>query len=293
MTNKGFIKLPRNITEDGYYFSEIFTRTQAWIDLIILANYQDTPAHIRGVKIVVKRGQVCRSLPTLVKRWKWSRGKVIRFFENLVAEGKIKVHSNNVTNLYTICNYEEYQGNGTPDGTASGTANRTQIVTAYGTANSPLSTGDTDAFTDIDGTADGSANGIADRTLNDASDGTRLKNKRNKEDKNNILSNPLFISDNGQQKLRSEDERHFSFNAFWNLYDKNVGQIKCGKLFCNLSENDIEKIFKTLPAYIASTPDKKYRKDPGTYLQNRAWEDEIVLPTTDKKKEIIDLGMLA
>ena len=44
MVNKGFIKLPRHIIEDSHYFSEPFTRTQAWVDLIILANYQDTTA---------------------------------------------------------------------------------------------------------------------------------------------------------------------------------------------------------------------------------------------------------
>ena len=91
MGNKGFIKLPRNIIDESHYYSEPFTRTHAWIDLLLLANYQDTTALVRGVKIVVKRGQVCRSITELAKRWKWSRNRVMRFTEGLVDAERVHV----------------------------------------------------------------------------------------------------------------------------------------------------------------------------------------------------------
>ena len=34
-----------------------------------------------------------------------------------------------------------------------------------------------------------------------------------------------------------------------------------------------------MPLYVNSTPDKQFRKHPLTYLNNRGWEDEIVVKT--------------
>jgi hypothetical protein len=37
------------------------------------------------------------------------------------------------------------------------------------------------------------------------------------------------------------------------------------------------------PAYVESTPDKAYRKDPLTYLNGKCWNDEIIMKNgTDK-----------
>lgn len=278
MVNKGFIKLPRHIIEDSHYFSEPFTRTQAWIDLIILANYQDTTALVRGVKIVVKRGQVCRSITELAKRWKWSRNRVMRFTEGLVDAERVHVQKSPIVNVYTIRNYEEYQGNGA----ANEATNRSTSGTIDGATRNPLSTKDMDAITD----PGGAVQRTNIRTGNRTPDGARLKNKRKKEEKNNIPPNPLFEgrtdydktdnSDKGQQELQTLDEDNSSFDRFWNLYDKKVGRAKCEKLFHNLSGNDRNKIFENLPAYIQATPDKQFRKNPEAYLNNRTWEDEII-----------------
>ena len=67
------------------------------------------------------------------------------------------------------------------------------------------------------------------------------------------------------------------FNKFWDLYNKKVGdKNKIAKKFIKLSESDKTKIFETLPEYISSTPDKKFRKNPETYLNNHSWNDEII-----------------
>ena len=278
MVNKGFIKLPRQIIEDTHYFSEPFTRTQAWVDLIILANYQDTTALVRGVKIVVKRGQVCRSITELAKRWKWSRNKVIRFMNELVDASKVTVQNCSVVNIYNIEGYETYQGNRATDGVTNGATDGA----TNGATRNPLSTKDMDAITD----PGGAVQRTNIRTGNRTPDGARLKNKRKKEEKNNIPPNPLFEgrtdydktdnSDKGQQELQTLDEDNSSFDRFWNLYDKKVGRAKCEKLFHNLSGNDRNKIFENLPAYIQATPDKQFRKNPEAYLNNRTWEDEII-----------------
>tara|TARA_R110002153_G_scaffold238168_4_gene392461 strand:- start:14066 stop:14767 length:702 start_codon:yes stop_codon:yes gene_type:complete len=66
------------------------------------------------------------------------------------------------------------------------------------------------------------------------------------------------------------------FDDFWNMYDKKTGLPKCKAKFSKLADSDIELIFKNLPAYVASTPDKKFRKNPEVWINNQCWHDEII-----------------
>ena len=66
------------------------------------------------------------------------------------------------------------------------------------------------------------------------------------------------------------------FEFFWGLYGKKVSRGKCVKKWDKIKSSDKEKIFETLPAYIRSTPDEQYRKNPLTYLNNEGWKDAIV-----------------
>ncbi len=105
----GWIKLHRKIMDNPLYLSEPFTRMQAWIDLLLLANHKEGYFYVRGNKVVVGRGQIGTSSRTLASRWRWSRGKVERFLHDLEECGQIKPQKTNVITLISICNYEEYQ----------------------------------------------------------------------------------------------------------------------------------------------------------------------------------------
>ncbi len=118
--NNGWIKLHRKITDDPMYFSETFTRMQAWIDMILLANYSEGFFYIRGNKVTVNRGQIGYSQESLAKRWKWSRGKVRRFLKQLENDGKIVQQKSSVITLISIVNYDAYQSDGTTDSTTDG-----------------------------------------------------------------------------------------------------------------------------------------------------------------------------
>jgi len=109
--------------------------------------------------------------------------------------------------------------------------------------------------------------------------------RKEKKEEDNIINN----ADKGKGKQESQtlDEENSAFDRFWDLYDKKVGRVKCKKLFNNLSENDWNKIFETLPTYIQATPDKQYRKNPETYLRNRAWEDELYVK--EQKEETLKI----
>ncbi len=68
-----------------------------------------------------------------------------------------------------------------------------------------------------------------------------------------------------------------SFDDFWILYDKKVGdKNKLSKKYDLISESDRKLILEHIPKYKLSQPDKKFRKDPQTYLNNKSWNDEIV-----------------
>lgn len=135
----GWIKIHRNITENPMYFSEPFTRMQAWIDLLLVANYRDSVIYVRGNKVDVKRGQIAKSQDFFATRWKWSRGKVIRFLDELQKCGQIVQQKSNVITLISVVNYEYYQQDGTTDEpqtdsrqynkrTTDGTTDEPQIV---------------------------------------------------------------------------------------------------------------------------------------------------------------------
>lgn len=91
-------------------------------------------------------------------------------------------------------------------------------------------------------------------------------NKNDKNDKNDININ-----------VQNEFER------FWILYDKKVSRETAFKLWKKLKAEDKIEIFKTLPEYVKATPDKKYRKDPDTYLRNKSWNDEIIFKQNEKQ----------
>ncbi len=106
---KGWIQLHRKMTDNPLWTCEKFTRGQAWIDLLLLANHTDNYFYLREHKIIVKRGQVGYSQLALSERWKWSRSKVKKFLNDLEKEQQVVQHINKSTSIVTIVNYEIYQ----------------------------------------------------------------------------------------------------------------------------------------------------------------------------------------
>ena len=96
--------------KDPLYMKEVFTKWQAWCDLILMAYFTPADFFVRGVKVKAKRGCVYMSGKELEKRWRWSRGKVERFLKYLEDDERIKVKPNNVVNCIAIVNYEKFQG---------------------------------------------------------------------------------------------------------------------------------------------------------------------------------------
>lgn len=105
----GFIILQRKIIENWLWLSEPFSKAQAWVDLLLMANHAEGIFFVRGVKIVIKRGCVGKSEESLSQRWKWSRGKTRAFLKMLESEQQIKQHKSNILGTIEIINYDLYQ----------------------------------------------------------------------------------------------------------------------------------------------------------------------------------------
>ncbi|MEY4390084.1 MAG: hypothetical protein RLZZ167_724 [Pseudomonadota bacterium] len=106
---QGFIIVHRKITKNWLWLSEPFTKSQAWIDLLLIANHTPNSFFIRGIKIDVKRGQIGWSEENIALRWKWSRNKLRKFLKMLEKEQQIKQHKSNIINIIEILNYDIYQ----------------------------------------------------------------------------------------------------------------------------------------------------------------------------------------
>lgn len=106
---EGYIALHRKIIENEFYFSEKFTKSQAWIDLLILATHKENTVYIRGIGIKLNSGELCYSQLSLARRWKWNFKTVKKFLNLLKKREMVEIKSDNVTTVIFIKNWEHYQ----------------------------------------------------------------------------------------------------------------------------------------------------------------------------------------
>ncbi len=106
---EGWIKLHRCITDHWIYQEKPFSRFQAWVDLLLLANHKDNKT-VLGSKIIdVERGSFVTSELKLMDRWGWSKSKVRKFLTLLENDKMIVKKSDSKKTTITIVNYSFYQ----------------------------------------------------------------------------------------------------------------------------------------------------------------------------------------
>ena len=110
MASQGWISVHRKIEDDWLWKDKPFSRGQAWVDLLLMANHEDSKILFNGELIEVKRGQRITSIKKLCDRWGWSNKKVKRFLELLQEDDKIglEIAPRKATTI-TIVNYSFYQ----------------------------------------------------------------------------------------------------------------------------------------------------------------------------------------
>lgn len=105
---EGFIKLHRQIVNNWVWEDKPFSKGQAWVDLIIMANHCDKKFLLGSTIIDVQTGQIITSEHKLMKRWGWSKTKVRTFLELLETDKMLVKNSDKKKTTLTLCNYKEY-----------------------------------------------------------------------------------------------------------------------------------------------------------------------------------------
>ena len=79
-----------------------------------------------------------------------------------------------------------------------------------------------------------------------------------------------------------------AFDEWWNIYDKKISKDKAITKWNILTNDEKQLALKIVQEYVNSTPDKTFRKDPTTYLNNKSFNDEIIIrnATTSYKPNV-------
>ena len=106
-----YIPISRRLFEHQLWCEErVFSRFEAWLDILQSARFEDTKQLIGNRLIEVKRGQMLVSLRFLAGRWQWSTKKVNAFLDLLIQDKMIIKETPKETGqtVITICNYDKY-----------------------------------------------------------------------------------------------------------------------------------------------------------------------------------------
>lgn len=103
----GRILIDRSIT-DHWIWTDA-NRLKWWLDLLMLANWEDQTRLIGRKKIKIKRGQIIASISYLQQRWSVCNHTVIDFLKMLEQDDMIHKDTHNNISVITICNYDTYQ----------------------------------------------------------------------------------------------------------------------------------------------------------------------------------------
>jgi len=107
-----------------------------------------------------------------------------------------------------------------------------------------------------------------------------------KKVKNRVLIQYIYSMDTHSQEEEEQEEEkeqeqqqevNIDFDWFWNGYDKKVGVKEKLKYKWNkLSDKERQDAMNYIDLYKQAIPDKQFRKNPETFLNNKSWNDEII-----------------
>ena len=106
------------------------------------------------------------------------------------------------------------------------------------------------------------------------------------------------IKDQGSKEGIKERPQLVGFDEFWNAYDKKVERPAAERAWRKIKLTDelLRTILDAAKLYRLSTPDKIYRKNPATWLNNECWNDEVIQPTAiaaKKTQHQLNIGAMA
>lgn len=103
-----------------------------------------------------------------------------------------------------------------------------------------------------------------------------VRNSRSSNTENTYID----IKENIKRKgaVHADAFTETDFDSFWISFDKKVSKPAAEKSWQRIKPDKqlAEQIILKAEEYARSTPDKKYRKNPATWLNGRCWEDELI-----------------
>jgi hypothetical protein len=82
---------------------------------------------------------------------------------------------------------------------------------------------------------------------------------------------------NENEDVNVNKDINIDFEWFWDDYDKKVGEKqKLKKKWNNLSDEERQNAMNYIDLYKQAVPDKQFRKNPETFINNKSWNDEII-----------------
>ncbi|SDZ24253.1 hypothetical protein [Tindallia californiensis] len=112
---KGFVKLHRDIQEHWLWGKDTFSKGQAFMDMVMLASHEEVTFPHGNQLITLQRGQFLSSIEKLAKKWGWGEKKARNFFNLLIRDGMLSKDSTKRFTVFTILNYEKWQGEGSKE----------------------------------------------------------------------------------------------------------------------------------------------------------------------------------
>jgi len=119
-SNKGWIALHRQITEHWLWNEKPFSRGQAWIHMLLMANHEDNEIMFEGTKRTIRKGSFVTSIVKLSAIFGWERKKTTRFLDRLERDKMVTTERTTHGTTVTIVNWGNYQDSWTTHGTTEG-----------------------------------------------------------------------------------------------------------------------------------------------------------------------------
>ena len=106
---QGWVSIHRSLQSHWLWEDKPFSKGQAWIDILLLANHQDNKFLLGNELVEVEQGSFITSEVKLMDRWGWSKTKVRNFLKILEEDNMLIKKSDTKKTTLTVVNYKVYQ----------------------------------------------------------------------------------------------------------------------------------------------------------------------------------------
>ena len=90
-----------------------------------------------------------------------------------------------------------------------------------------------------------------------------------------------------KEEDKEQEQVNIDFDWFWNDYDKKVGvKDKLKKKWNKLTDEERQNAMNYIELYKQAVPDKQFRKNPETFLNNKSWNDELIKSNTNNYSKV-------